>query len=459
MRQDKPTKINRRNHGVFQCTGRRIHSAGHPLWESGIIAVLKVSAVDFYFDFYKILTNQIRDRSNLSPFMKTWEFLNANFMASLLNCASFLQKRPRLAFGPRLPVAATTGTGPCNIVFLDYAQCRILRLIGQCMLFTLWETTINSKRDCACIWNHWNSTWNPRKDAFNLILPPNPAKQIRSSGTFRPPTLEFPGFQRPQTRRRGTREPLKQLPREQHSVEARVGPGAQSPTPREPILEKQSSLDWMLSYDWAPPEAMFFGWDSHLWGSACFGIKKYREPQLGNPTQMAILQYQPHNGWVIPNDGIIRRPSLQQGERVKGEIASSKGQEDITSSKVWNWKNKSRGKSKKQEARSEEARRRKRRRRSNGEASGKRKESRKQAARTSNKRQRRRKQAGGQDMEEKKQGQEEEARKQEGRGKLQEASGKSKEDMEARKSKIQQQARDGRKLIITARTRKQRGRS
>jgi hypothetical protein len=31
--------------------------------------------------------------------------------------------------------------------------------------------------------------------------------------------------------------------------------------------------------------------------------------------------------------------------------------------------------------------------------------------------------------------------------------------MEARKSKIQQQARDGRKLIITARTRKQRGRS
>ena len=395
MRQDKPTKINRRNHGVFQCTGRRIHSAGHPLWESGIIAVLKVSAVDFYFDFYKILTNQIRDRSNLSPFMKTWEFLNANFMASLLNCASFLQKRPRLAFGPRLPVAATTGTGPCNIVFLDYAQCRILRLIGQCMLFTLWETTINSKRDCACIWNHWNSTWNPRKDAFNLILPPNPAKQIRSSGTFRPPTLEFPGFQRPQTRRRGTREPLKQLPREQHSVEARVGPGAQSPTPREPILEKQSSLDWMLSYDWAPPEAMFFGWDSHLWGSACFGIKKYREPQLGNPTQMAILQYQPHNGWVIPNDGIIRRPSLQQGERVKGEIASSKGQEDITSSKVWNWKNKSRGKSKKQEARSEEARRRKRRRRSNGEASGKRKESRKQAARTSNKRQRRRKQAGG----------------------------------------------------------------
>ena len=54
---------------------------------------------------------------------------------------------------------------------------------------------------------------------------------------------------------------------------------------------------------------------------------------------------------------------------------------------------------------------------------------------------------------------EEEARKPEGRGKLQEASGKSKEDMEASKSKIQQQARDGRKLIITARTRKQRGRS
>lgn len=137
MRQDKPTKINRRNQCVFQCTGRRIHSAGHLRWESGIIAVLKVSAVDIYFDFYKILTNQIRDRSNLSPFMKTREFLNANFMASLLYCASFLQKRPRLGLDARLPVAATTGAGPYNIVFFDYAQCRILRSIGQCMLFTL----------------------------------------------------------------------------------------------------------------------------------------------------------------------------------------------------------------------------------------------------------------------------------------------------------------------------------
>ena len=46
--------------------------------------------------------------------------------------------------------------------------------------------------------------------------------------------------------------------------------------------------------------------------------------------------------WII---FIIRRPRLQQGERVRGEITSSKGQEVITSSK-----------GKKQENKKEEAR-------------------------------------------------------------------------------------------------------
>ena len=50
-------------------------------------------------------------------------------------------------------------------------------------------------------------------------------------------------------------------------------------------------------------------------------------------------------GWKTAQTAIVRRPRLQQGERVKGGITSSKGQEVITSSK-----------GKKQENKREEAR-------------------------------------------------------------------------------------------------------
>ena len=50
-------------------------------------------------------------------------------------------------------------------------------------------------------------------------------------------------------------------------------------------------------------------------------------------------------GWKTAQTAIVRRPHLQQGERVRGGITSSKGQEVITSSK-----------GKKQENKKEEAR-------------------------------------------------------------------------------------------------------